>query len=191
MKIIGLKKTDLEEIKMHRATLDAELKATIGHQNKFADLLEKQTQLQREIATLESDDPSEDSASRLTQKRTELELTDRRLNEAQPLDVDAQHRFRALLREGQQILSRILHPTYTDFLSPIISALRPYVTSDGLAGKLARETQAAKALKIRLFRDYAYAGIGGGEARYIAQILQQYDEILAGEITWTFNAKIS
>lgn len=190
MKLIGITKSDLEQIKAHRAVLATTLKGATGKQSQFESLLEKQSTLQAEIAALEKENPTEKAVQSLTTKRTELELVSRRLDEMQPLDPTTEVKFQALQREAKLILDRVLSPTYNDYLMPIISALRPFSVSEAHARKLASETNAAKYLAARLFNDYAHPVVSNG-ARMAAVILKRYDEVLAGEIKWQFDPKLS
>ncbi|HEX3627266.1 MAG TPA: hypothetical protein VH280_17810 [Verrucomicrobiae bacterium] len=151
-----------------------------GGQKNLDNLLAQQSALQAEIQELEGAAPSKSNARALSDKRAELELVSRRAGEIKPKDPAAELTMVNLMNEGRRLLNDVFPSTIKDFLKPIVAVIRPFATSDAQAEKLARETEAYKALKARLYWSHT-----------AMDMIRRYDEILAGEIAWNFNPKIS
>jgi hypothetical protein len=180
MKLTNITPAQIAKIKDHRSILAGQMRKITGAQNRLDDLLSQQLALQAEIRELENAAPSRENARMLSDKRSELELCGGRLGEIKPNDPAAELALSNLMNEAVQLLNEVFPPTIKDFLKPIVAAIRPFTASDRQAEKMARETEAYKALKARLYWTHT-----------ASEVIRRYDEILAGEIAWNFNPKIS
>lgn len=190
MKIVNLTEAQKSEVKLHQEKISVELSALLKANQALNKLTQRQTTLEKEIATLESVGPDDKSAiQKLGEKRTELELVTRRISEIPVTsDTELEQKMKSLLREATVMIPKILLPTYEKYLAEVSALLRPFSIDDGWAKGVAQKTNAAISLAQAISRNY---GLYGGAVSNAKEVLKRYEEILAGEFAWEFNPKLN
>lgn len=185
---IALTKADREEIESDKENIAARVAEISGANSALNRLLRRQAALGEEIADLESASPNDGAAvKKLSEKRVELDLCNRRIQEIPPTNPQAEYALRVALGESTRLIVRLLLPCHQAYVAGVIKAIRPYCTNDGWAQKLANDTQAVQLHAARLWRDYRM----GNPVAEASEVLRRYDEILSGSFEWEFDPKLS
>ena len=189
MKILNLTAAVKTALNEQRTKLSAALAAIVKANQGLARLEKQQADLIAEIAALETAKPDNKEAVRsLGEKRTELELVMRRIAEVPSVDVEADGELLALTREVARMMEKALTDTEDEYVSGIASGLLPYSLDSNQATYLARQTAAAASLAGRVharFGSYGY----GQPVPAARMALQALDEVLTGELNWSFTPK--
>ncbi|HEY1662162.1 MAG TPA: hypothetical protein VGI03_07065 [Verrucomicrobiae bacterium] len=173
-----------EELKQQRALLESALNTVVRGNKKMEKLLNQQTTLSAEIQETEAAGPDDKRAiTELTEKRTQLELVSRRLNELPSIDLYAEQKLKNALHTVTKLAHSLLNPAYEAHIGEIAKALMPYSSSESWARKLANDTDAAKSLAGAMFWDY---GRWGNPVTSANNLLERIDQILSGEFVWQF-----
>jgi hypothetical protein len=182
--LTGEIKTPLsEQSKKITTALDAILKAN----HKLARAEKRRADLIADIALLEKSDPDNKDAIRtLGEKRTELSIVERQIAEIPPVDVEAEHQLKAHVRGADNLIAKALAPTLEAYVSGIAEVLKPFCLDAAHAKWVAYQTSASHSLSVRVYTRFGTYGAAVSGARFA---LQAIDEILTGELNWSFTPK--
>ena len=192
MKIV-IENSALESIKTLRGELAAWLK-TFADSASDSDRLDgEKTKLQEEITKLDSGASiSEANALKLAGKRIQLEKVSNKIEELSTVDVKAdevqQRKISELLREFAKQAAAATAPGVIAYCKEIADKIRPWCHSDEAALALAYQIPAGKSLMNSCRVPFGHSVFSVGELK---RAIARADEILAGELAWTWDAKIS
>jgi len=181
-----------KEITNLREQLAAALATQTGSSKELARLEEKQATLQNEIAALETaNSDSETAASALATKRVQLESVTKKISTLADVpakvSVSLEQEFCNLLKQFARSAAATTGPDIEKYGREISGKLRNYCQDEVTAYGLALKTPAYAYLIAK------YTWPFGSNAFSVAELKQaiaRADEILSGELAWTFDAKI-
>lgn len=186
MKIVNISPEAKASIREAHEEIEQIVNAILKENSKAGKLTKQRDALVAEIKRLESADLSDASAMRtLGDKRTALGLVDQRIAELPPQDPDAESQLFALLGRTMSRKALALAPTMEAYESEIAEKLLPYCTDRQHADAVARQTQAYVSL-------VAYITWRASVGRIIPdakRMLASLEEILSGELNWSFTPK--
>jgi hypothetical protein len=190
MKIIGLNPKLRREVQALRAS-HAAVVATFTRRNKdFSGYDTRRARLESEISKLEDSADPDDRPKilKIAELKTELGLVQKRLAALSTASDEPIDELTPLLDQARDVLGRAIAPTLENLIDTAARALRPFCQDDAWArGQAGQLPIIAHAGPVLLWPNrLAVTGIG------IARlIIKRCDEILAGELNWTFNPKIT
>jgi len=188
---ITIKKTNRAEI----VALREQLAAALDQENTSADeltrLSTRQQKLQEEIATLESaDSESDEAAARLATKRVQLEQVSKKISGISNVEagtsVEKQEAGRQLLRQFAGAALAAVTPALEAYEREIADKIRPWCLDETNALGLAYTMPACKSLSQTYSRRFGDYGFSLAE---LQAAIARADEILSGELAWSFDAK--
>jgi hypothetical protein len=190
---IKIENSALETIKTLRGNLAAWLKTFTDSASDLERLTTDRTTLKEEIAKLDGQKSiSESNALKLAGKRIQLEKMDAKIEELSTVDVNAdesqQRQVSELLREFAKQAAAATGPGVMAYAKEIADKIRPWCNSDEAAMALAYQIPAAKSLMNNYRLPFGNSFISVGELK---RAIARADEILAGELVWKWDAKIS
>jgi uncharacterized protein YdcH (DUF465 family) len=189
---ITIKKANRAEIMALREQLVAALDQETTSSAELERLNERHQKLQAEITALESatDSESEDSASKLATKRIQLEQVSKKISQISNIDGASvmawQGNVSNLLRQFARAAAAATGPDIEIFAQEIAVKIRPFCQDDATARHLAFQTPSAKFLTQTYTRAFGSFGFSVLE---IKSAIARADEILSGELNWTWDAK--
>lgn len=186
MKILNLTNELKSEIKERHAAISNAIAVIVKANAPLAKLEKQRDELTAEIERLEKVDLSDANAIRsLGEKRTALELADRRIAELPSTDTEKEHQLFALLQRAAMENRKVLMPTHEAYVEEIAEKIGAYSFDKNHAIFVARQTNAAASLATRVTRLP-----GRGQVIVAAKkMLQELEEILSGELNWSFTPK--
>lgn len=193
MKVIKLKSALRQELQSHRNEVAALIGSFIKKNREFVTLTARLEKLSKRIAALEETADLDNRAliQELAEKRVEQGLAEKKLKTIGSFDslqgTPEGESLGSLLYQSGGLIERALSATETAFIKKIAKPLRIYCLSDEFAIWLARQTQAAAQLAGVVHRKYNHGGANIGMA---TQVVQLIDQILGGELTFTFDADL-
>jgi protein subunit release factor A len=181
----------LEEITSLRAQLADALANLDGNSSELGRLTTKKEELESVIQTLEnSDSVSESTAAQLSTKRVQLEQIVKKIISLEniPAQVSAaiESQTLNLLRAFAKAATAATASGLENYRQEIAAKLRPYCSDDKYAWILAIQTPACASLAgvyTRRFGDFGF------QLRELRQAIARADEILSGELAWSFDSK--
>ncbi|MGD0206394.1 MAG: hypothetical protein ABSC89_02145 [Verrucomicrobiota bacterium] len=187
-----IKEKNRAEILALRKTFAIALAEQKSEDDKLTRLSEQQQKLQRQIETLElsSNAEGKEVASELIILREQLTQCSNKIfqiyNVPAGTSVGKQSEITNLLRQfGREALAA-LTPSLESYTRRIASQIRPYCLDDENAFALACKLPACESL----WRTYSYRfGDYGSTLRTLKAAIARADEILSGELNWSFDAK--
>ncbi|MEI7534126.1 MAG: hypothetical protein WCK57_07115 [Verrucomicrobiae bacterium] len=189
---ITISATHQKELTTLRGQLAAEL-ATLTKSSKELERLEnKQATLQAEIAALEeANSDSETAASSLATKRVQLESVVKKIStladDPAAVTTPRELELRELLKRFARIASAATAPDIEKYGRSISAKLREYCYDEATAYGLALRTPAYSFLISKYAWPFGSNMFSVGELKHA---IARADEILSGELNWTFDAKI-
>lgn len=187
---ISITSAHREQLTVLRGQLATALESIHSADGKYSRLTDSQQKLQAEVAALENEDSaSEAAASKLATKRVQLERVSGQLEElsSQPasssLGAD-----QSLLREFARVATAALAPAMEAYAAVVADKLRPWCLNQTEARAFAFRVPAV----LSLCQTYSQRfGDFGGNAAVLKSALDRADEILSGELKWSWDAKIA
>ena len=190
---ISINKTQRTELTDFRAQLAAFLADLDTTAAESARLNDRQQKLEAEIATLEkaTDDESEIAAAKLATKRVQLEQVIKKLealaNVPAAVSGAQADAILDLLRRFTKSAYAAAAPVLEAYQSEAAQSLRPWCQDDANAKHLALTLPAVT----WLFRAYSTRfGDFGVNVTVIKSAIARADELLAGELSWSFDPKM-
>ena len=180
-----------KEIIALREQLAAVLATQTKSSKELARLKSKQATLQDEIAALEkANSDSETSAGALVTKRVQLEAVDKKISDLddEPISNSARREldFCSLLKQFAKVASAATAPDIEKYGREISAKLRDYCYDEVTAYGLALRTPAYASL----IQKYSWPfGSHAFSVDQLKQAIARADEILSGELNWTFDPK--
>ena len=189
---ITLKKPVLDELQDFRDQLAAELEKLTAASSGLANLTQRRAALQEEITDLESKDASSETAAiKLATKRVQLEQVEKKIAALENVpvpDLQANHDRRSeLLRRFARFAAKATEPTVTAYCQVIADKIRPWCQDDTTALRLTWNVPAASLLMGTYATPFGTHNNNAGELR---RAIARADEILSGELKFTFDAKL-
>jgi hypothetical protein len=186
-----LSKNHHEEITALRTQLAAALAETISTTGESDRLAKKQEKLQDEIATLEAESSeSESAAAALNTKRSQLEQVIskiKKLANVPSTATDLEHgKLSFLLKQFARTAAAATGPVVENYMRQIAGKIRDYCQSDEIAFRLTYQIPAVASLVSTYTRPFGQFSVSPLE---IKQAIARADEILSGELAWSFDAK--
>ena len=190
MKIIGLTPKLRREVQALRASHGAVIASFTRRNKEFAGYDTRRAGLEKEIQKLEdSADPDDrQKILKLAELQVELGLVKKRLATLSTASDEPIDELTPLLNQARDILPRALAATWENLLTTAAKAIRPFCQDDawarGQAGQLPVFVHAGPVLLWP--HRYVMPNIAMAHA-----IVKRSDEILAGNINWDFDAKMT
>jgi hypothetical protein len=189
---INVNKTNRAEI----VALREQLAAALDQENTSADELTRlnswQQKLQDEIAALESaaDSESADAAARLATKRVQLEQVSKKISKISNVEagtsVAEQETGRQLLRQFARAALAAVAPALESYAREIADKIRPWCLDETNALGMAYTMPACKSLSQTYSRRFGDYGFSVAELK---EAIARADEIISGELAWSFDTK--
>jgi hypothetical protein len=188
---ITVKKANQDEIRSLRERLQATLTQFETRSAELVRLENHQQKLEKEITDLEAagDAESDAAATTLAAKRIQLEQVSQKIEEtnSRPRDVEVGETLagEALLRKFGSAAAAATGPSIEAFAMVIAGKIRPWCLDDATAMQMAYAMPASRSLTqtyTRRFGDYAFT------TREVRDALARADEILSGELDWSWDA---
>ncbi|MDR3459424.1 MAG: hypothetical protein P4N60_18510 [Verrucomicrobiae bacterium] len=187
---ITISENHLAEIKKLRKQLTAVLGTQTTATAEYERLLKKQATLQGEIAELE-DSESDSAAASLSTKREQLKAVERKITaiEGTPASdsVREQAEIGNLLKQFARSAAAATGADCEAYARNVAALIREHCKDELTAYGLALQTSAV----ISLFQKCTWPyGTYSAGVKEIKKAIAHADEILAGELVWSFDPKI-
>jgi chromosome segregation ATPase len=178
-----------EEITDLRSQLVAVLEGATNSTAEVTRLTNSQEKLQKEIATLEDSD-SESAASALATKRVQLEGVTKKISKLEnvpaKISVEAEQAGVNLLKQFARTATAATASDVEKYRQEIAAKIRRYCSTDQAAYTLAIQTNACASLAGACARRFGDFGFTISELK---QAIARADEILTGDLVWSFDSK--
>lgn len=191
---ITIKKTHQAEITALREQLATALGELDGNAAELARLNERQQKLEKEISTLEdaADSESDSAAVKLATKRVQLEQCLNKIESLSNVPVavrgESLDSINALLRQFARAAAAAMGPSAEAYAKEIAATIRPWCLDDANALAMAYTLPAPKSLFQTCTIPF---GSYGASIRSLQMAITRADEILKGELAWSFDPKIA
>jgi hypothetical protein len=189
---INLKKTNRAELTALREQLKAALEEQTNASAELTRLTERQAELQTEIIALENaaDSECDEAAAKLSTKRVQLEQVSGKISQLSSVpaatEMESQGAILQLLRQFARAAAASTAPDIETYAGEIAAKIRAYCQDDATARLLSYQTPAAKFLMQTYARPFGSFGFSVNE---IKAAIARADEILSGELSWSWDAK--
>ena len=188
---INLKKENRDELTTLRAQLATVFKEQGSSVAEMHRLLKKQDKLESEIATLQTSDPeNETAATALATKRVQLERVVEKISELSNvpagITIPQQQQSLNLLKQFARAACAATGSDVENYGRKIAANIRDFCQDDATAYGLAVRTPAYAALISKYTWPFGSFRFSLGELK---QAIDRADEILSGELKWSYDAK--
>jgi hypothetical protein len=175
-----------------RNALAAALAPVLKSNQAYTKLESQQDKLAQEIAELESAAPTDRKAiASLSEKRTELELVQRRISEfASNTDVAIKDALHAPLNASDYVIQAALAPVVEKYVEEVAAGIRPYCSSDPAAVAIARNHLPAVHSLTRLCNPF-FCRVSGVSILNARRALEFMDTLFADKLEWNHDPKFN